>query len=310
MKANAGRRDSAVRFARANWELTLLCLPALVAYILFQYMPMGGLVLAFKTYRYSAGLFGSPWAGLKNFDFLLRSVDLLRIVRNTVGYSLLFMIIGPLVNIGTALLLFEIDRRGALKAYQTIITFPNFMSWVIVGFITYAILNPAYGALNGAMRALGMPEVDVYTMPSAWPFILTIVNCWKGVGMGSMMYLAVLMGIDPALYEAATIDGASRLQQTRHISVPSLTPLLMIMTIMAVGGMFSGDFGLFYQISRNVSILYETTDIIDTYVFRGLQSASFGMSSAVGLIQSVIGLILVGATNWVVARISPENAMF
>lgn len=227
------------------------------------------------------------------------------------GYSLAFLIIGSIVNIGIALLLFEIkERRGALKAYQTIMTFPNFMSWVIVGFITYAIFNPVLGVMNQFIRALGGTGVDVYSSPAYWPFIIVFVNSWKGLGMGSMMYLANLLGIDASLYEAATIDGANRWQQTRYISIPSIIPLWTIMTILAVGSMFRGDFGLFYQIPRNVGLLYETTDIIDTFVYRGLQTNNYGQSSAVGFIQSVLGLICVGGTNWIVSKISPENAMF
>lgn len=305
------KRGGALARLRSNWELLLLCIPAVACYIIFSYVPMIGLVLPFKNYKYNLGLFGSKWVGLKNFNFLFKSVDLWRITRNTVGYSLAFLIIGSIVNIGIALLLFEIkERRGALKAYQTIMTFPNFMSWVIVGFITYAIFNPVLGVMNQFIRALGGTGVDVYSSPAYWPFIIVFVNSWKGLGMGSMMYLANLLGIDASLYEAATIDGANRWQQTRYISIPSIIPLWTIMTILAVGSMFRGDFGLFYQIPRNVGLLYETTDIIDTFVYRGLQTNNYGQSSAVGFIQSVLGLICVGGTNWIVSKISPENAMF
>lgn len=305
------KRRVPFRRLRANWELLLLCVPAIVCYILFSYIPMIGLVLPFKNYKYNLGLFGSKWAGLKNFQFLFRSTDLLRITRNTVGYSLIFLVTTSIVNIGIALLLFEISHnRRALKTYQTIMTFPNFMSWVIVGFITYAILNPSLGVMNQIIRVFGGQGVDVYVNPAVWPFIIPLVNCWKGAGMGSMMYLANLLGIDGSLYEAATIDGANRWQQTRYISIPNIIPLWTIMTILAVGGMFRGDFGLFYQIPRNIGVLYETTDIIDTFVYRGLQTNNYGQSSAVGFIQSILGLICVGGTNWIVSKISPENAMF
>ncbi len=300
-----------MRRLRSNWELLLLCLPAVAAYIIFHYIPMVGLVMPFINYKFNLGLFGSKWIGFKNFRFLFMSTDLWRITRNTVGYNLIFLVVGTVVNAGVALLLFEIkENRGALKTYQTIITFPNFMSWVIVGFITFAIFNPRLGVMNQLIRALGGEGVDVYSTPGYWPFILPIVNAWKGVGMGSMMYLANLLGIDASLYEAATIDGASRWQQTKYISIPNMIPLWTIMTILAVGGIFNGDFGLFYQIPRNVGVLYETTDIINTFVYRGLQNTNYGQSSAVGFIQSVLGLIFVGLTNWIVSKISPENAMF
>lgn len=299
-----------LRTFKSNWELLLLCIPALVCYILFAYMPMGGLVMAFKNFRYDLGIFGSPFCGTSNFDFLFKSVDLARIVRNTVSYSAVFIVTGLIANVAVALLLFEVTSRGALKAYQTMMTLPNFLSWVIVGYITYAIFNPSLGVLNQLLSFMGMKHIDVYSNVGVWPFILVFVNMWKGVGMGCIMYYAALIGIDTALYEAAKIDGANRWQQTWHISLPGLIPLMTIMSILAVGNMFRGDFGLFYQIPRNVGVLYETTDIIDTYVFRGLQNANFGMSSAVGLVQSVVGLVLVLFTNFIVSKISPENSMF
>ena len=195
---------------KSNWELLLLCMPAVICYILFNYVPMGGLILAFKNFRYDLGLFGSPWAGMANFDFLFKSVDLVRIVRNTVGYSACFIVVNLIANVGVALLLFEVTNRKALKAYQTMMTLPNFLSWVIVGFITYAIFNPSLGVLNQLREAMGKEAIDVYAQPSYWPFILVFVNTWKGVGMGCIMYYASLISIDPALFEAAKIDGANR----------------------------------------------------------------------------------------------------
>ncbi len=300
----------ALRIFKKNWELLLLCIPALAAYILFAYIPMGGLVMAFKNFRYDMGIFGSPWIGTKNFDFLLKSVDLWRIVRNTLSYSAVFIVVNLITHVGVALLLFELNSRKFLKVTQTIMTLPNFLSWVIVGYITYAIFNPSLGVLNQMLALFNQNPVDVYSNLSYWPFIIVIVNIWKGVGMGCIIYYAALMGVDPALYEAATIDGANRWQQTRYVSLPSLVPVMTILTILAVGNMFRGDFGLFYQIPRNVGVLYEVTDIIDTYVFRGLQNGNFGMTSAVGLVQSVVGLVLVTLANLAVRKISPENSMF
>jgi putative aldouronate transport system permease protein len=294
-----------------NLELLTLCIPALVGYILFAYVPMFGLVMAFKDYKLARGIWGSKWIGLKNFEFLWRSVDLGRIVRNTVCYSLTFIVVGLVLNVFIALLLNEIrDNRRALKYYQTTMIFPNFLSWVIVGYITYALFNPTLGILTQIRSALGMTPIDVYMDTKYWPGILVTVNMWKGVGMGSMFYFAALIGIDESLYEAARIDGANRLQQIRYISLPSLIPLMTIMSILAMGSVFRGDFGLFYQIPRDVKVLYEVTDIIDTYVFRGLQTNSYGMASAVGFVQSVVGLIMVTGTNAIVKRISPENSMF
>ena len=295
---------------RKNWQLLLLCIPALVAYVLFQYVPMTGIIMAFKNYKYNLGMFGSPWAGLKNFQYLFRSPDLWRITRNTVGYSLLFLVVGMATQVATALLLFEINNKKSLKFYQTCLQFPRFMSWVIVGYITYALFNPAYGVLNQVLGALGMEKIDVYSDYKYWPLILTVCTVWKSLGGGCIMYYAALMGIDAQLYEAAAIDGANRWQQTKHISIPSLVSICCIMGILEIGGLFSGDFGLFYQIPRNIGGLYPATDIINTYVYRGLSSSNYGASSAVGLTQSVLGLIMVSFANGVVKKVSPENSMF
>lgn len=296
---------------KASWELLLLCVPALVGYIVFNYIPMGAaLTIPFKEYKFSQGILGSAWCGLKNFKWILTSTSMSRVLRNTIAYGAWFMIIGPIVNVAIALLLFEIRSRRALKLYQTIITFPNFMSMVIVGYVTYALLGPRTGFLNQVLNALGRETVDVYMNAGYWPLILTVVNLWKGVGMGSMMYFASLMGVDTALYEAAELDGASRFQKMRYISIPHLIPLVCIFTIMGAGSLISGNFDLFYIIPRNTSILYETTDILDTYVYRALSSGTYAMGATVGLIQSIVGMILVVVTNLAVKKISPDNSMF
>lgn len=295
----------------ASWELLVLCIPAIVGYILFNYVPMGmAIMIPFRNYKFSLGVMGSEWVGLKNFEWLVRSTSLWQVVRNTVGYSLWFMVIGPVVNVIFALLLFDVKNRAALKTYQTIATFPNFMSMVVVGFITYAILSPTSGVMNQVRALFGQEAVDVYMMPGAWPAILTIVNLWKGIGMGSMMYFAALMGIDTSLYEAATIDGATHLQQTWYISLPHLVPLVSIFTILAAGHMFSGNFDLFYLIPRDVSVVYSTTDVLPTYVYRALKAGTYATGATVSLVQSVTGLILVVATNLIVKKISPDNSLF
>lgn len=296
---------------RASWELLLLCVPALVAYILFQYVPMAAAItIPFKNYKFSKGILGSDWAGLSNFKWIVSSTSMGRVLRNTVAYGAWFMVIGPVTNVIVALLLFEIRSRKALKAYQTIITFPNFMSMVIVGYVAYAVLSPKSGLMNQVLKAFGKDPVDVYMNAGYWPLILTIVNIWKGIGMGSMMYFASLMGVDTSLYEAAEIDGANRFQRMRYISIPHLVPLVCIFTILGAGSLINGNFDLFYIIPRNSTILYETTDILNTYVYRALKNGTYAMGASVGLVQSVVGMILVITTNLIVSKISPENSVF
>lgn len=309
-KAPKGKRKSIWK-DRGSWELLLLCLPALAGYILFNYIPMAAAItIPFKDYKFSRGIMGSEWVGLENFKWMLTSTSMGRVLRNTVAYGAWFMIIGPLTNMAIALLLFEIRSRKALKTYQTIITFPNFMSMVIVGYVTYAVLSPRAGLLNQILGLFGQGNMDVYMEPGYWPLILTLVNIWKGIGIGSMMYFAALMGIDTSLYEAAEIDGAGRFQKMRYISIPHLVPLACIFTILGAGSLINGNFDLFYIIPRNTTILYETTDILNTYVYRALKNGTYAMGATVGLVQSAVGMLLVLGTNLIVKKVSPENSMF
>lgn len=297
------------RFAE-NFELLLLTLPALLCFLIFHYLPMFGVIIAFKDFNYEKGIFGSDWNGLKNFEFFFTSQDAWRITRNTIGYSIAFMVTGTIAAIFVALLLFEIRNKLALKVYQTVIILPRFLSWVVIGFITYIMLNPVSGIFNQILKIFGAEGIQWYSKPEYWPILLIVVNIWNGVGMGSIVYYASLMGIDSSLYEAAEIDGAGRWKQIWNISIPSLIPLIVVLNILAVGNIFRGDFGMFYNIPRDVGMLYSTTDIIDTYVFRGLRTGDIGMSSAVGFFQSFVGLVLVYATNITVKKFSPENALF
>lgn len=310
MSKSVGVKKKSIWRDKVSWELLMLCVPTLPAFTLFHYVPMIGIILPFKRFTPAKGLFGSPWVGFENFRFLFTSVELARIMRNTVRYSLWFMFITPAVNVTIALLLFEVTSKRALKYYQSVISFPNFMSMVIVGYITCAILNSSMGVLNHVRALFRLSPIDVYVNAACWPGILTLVVCWQGLGMGSMLYLSALLGADPALYEAAKLDGANRWQQTVHVSFPTIIPILSLQLILSVGGLFGSNFELFYVIPRNVSVLYETTDVLSTYVMRGLQGGDYGRSSAVGLFQSVVGLVLVTGTNMIVKRISPENQIF
>ncbi len=298
------------KYVRINLPLLLLALPAMLYFLIFHYLPMFGVVLAFKDYKYSEGILGSAWVGLKNFKFFFTSQDAVRVTRNTVGYGAVFIVFGNIAAITVALLLYEIRNRFALKVYQTSMILPRFLSWVIVGYIAYALLNPTLGSLNQLMNALGYESVDWYSNPKYWPYILVAADTWKHVGLNSIIYYAALMGIDPELYEAAKMDGASRWRQMRSISIPLLTPILTIIAILAIGNLFRGDFGLFYQLPRDVGVLYPATDIIDTYVYRGLRQGDIGITAAVGLFQSAVGLVLVIISNGIIRKTKPDNALF
>lgn len=294
-----------------SWQLLLLCIPGLIGYLVFNYVPMvSAVVIPFKDYKFSRGIWGSAWCGLKNFSWMLSSVTLQRAVRNTLLYGLFFMFFAQFVNASLAILLYEVKSRKALKVFQTVFSFPNFMSYVIVGYISYAILSPTGGFMNTIIAALGGNKVDVYMKPEVWPLILVIVNSWKGCGMGSLMYFANLMGIDSSLFEAAEIDGASRWQRIRYITIPHLIPLVCIYLIMGTKSLIGGHFDLFYVIPRDVGILYPTTDILDTYVYRSLAGGTYAMGATVGILQSMISLVLVVTANLVVKKVSPENSMF
>ncbi len=294
----------------ANFEFFLLALPAIVFFIAFRYLPMAGAVLAFKDFRYNLGIFRSPWAGFRNFEYFFTSQDFVKLMRNTIGYGFAFMVTGLLSSVTLALMMFEVKLRAAVKYYQTVMILPRFLSWVIVGFITFLVFSHTNGIANKLLTSLGREPIDWYTHPKYWPYILTTVNVWKHVGTSAILYYAALMGVNKELYEAAEIDGAGRWKQTWHISLPSLVPLMVVLTILAMQQIIRGDFGLFYQIPRNVGALYPATDVIDTYVFRGLITGDMAITAAVGLFQSVVGFILIVGTNLFVRRVSPEHALF
>lgn len=296
--------------SRQRNMLILAALPIIQIFI-FAYLPMFGLVIAFKDYRFDTGIWGSKWVGLDNFKFFLTSKEFTSIAWNTIFLNFLFIIVGMIAAIFVAVLLFELVGRANTKIYQTVMITPNFLSWVIVGYMAYAFLNPEAGFINGMLQKLGLQKINWYSEPGYWPIILTIVSVWKGVGMNSVYYYANLMGIDSSLFEAAEIDGASKLQKTRYITVPCLKKLAIMLFIMSVGGIFRSDFGLFYQVTRDVGTLYKTTDVMDTYIFRALKTVGdMSMSSAAGFLQSIVGFITVIITNAVVKRLDEDCAMF
>ncbi len=291
-------------------EDLVMVTPAVICFFIFCYLPMFGAILAFKRYNYSLGILGSPWCGFDNFEFFFTSQDAWRVTRNTLGYAIVFNLTSTIAAIAVALMLFEVTSRKCIKTYQTIMILPHFMSYVIIGYITYILFREDKGVFNNILIAIGAEPQSWYSDPKYWPFILPVVNLWKSIGMSSIMYYAALMGIDSTIYEAAVVDGANRWQQIKAISLPELVPMIIILTIMALGSIFRGDFGLFYQIPRDIGALYPTTDVIDTYIYRGLTTGDVGVTSAVGLFQSVVGLITVVTTNKIVNKVNSDLAMF
>ncbi len=283
----------------------------LIQIFIFCYIPMGGLVIAFKDYRFNKGIFGSKWVGFDNFKFFLTSADFSRVAWNTIYLNFVFIIMEIIFAVLVAVLLFEITSRRATKIYQTVMITPNFLSWVVVSYMVYAFLNPQYGYLNSVLANMGMEKVNWYGEPKYWPFILTVSVLWKGVGMKSIYYYAGLMGIDTALFEAAEIDGAGKLKQIRYIMLPCLRQLVVILFILSVGNIFRADFGLFYQVPRNIGALYPTTDVMDTYIFRALKEVGdMSMSSAAGFMQSIVGLVTVMVTNFIAKKVDSSTALF
>ena len=292
-------------------QLLLLQLPGIILVFLFSYLPMYGIIIAFKKFNPNLGIWGSKWVGLKNFEFFFKSQDKFIIIRNTLCYNLWFMFIGLVTAVTIALMMYNLRKRYLVKTYNTIMILPRFLSAVLIAYIVYALLNPASGVVNHFINLMGGKAVDWYSKPSAWPFILTIVYVWQHCGYSSIIYYAALMGINPELFEAAEVDGANKWKQTWHIAIPELVSLMVIQTILAFGNIFGGDFGLFYQTTRNVPTLYPTTDIINTYTFRLLMENNRPeISAAIGLVQALVGLFLIVTVNLIVKKISPEDSLF
>ncbi|MDR6551613.1 ABC transporter permease subunit [Paenibacillus qinlingensis] len=302
-------RKESKHFWRAR-SLFLIGLPAVIVVFIFYYLPMYGIVIAFKDINYAKGIWGSDWVGLHNFKFFFNSQDAFRITRNTLLLNGLFIVVGMSCALVIGLLLAELGRRW-VKLFQTILFFPYFLSWVVVGFVSYILLNPSFGVINKTLEQLHLTPIDWYSKPGYWPLILTLTYLWKNVGYTAIIFFTGLLSIDNSYYEAASIDGASRLQQIRKISIPLILPLITMLFMLNVGRIFYSDFGLFYFVPRDAGMLYPTTDVVDTYVFRSLRVVGdLGMASAASLYQAVVGLVLVITTNVLVRKFNKENALF
>lgn len=302
------KRSNVAKVARKkNRTLTLLTMPALILLLLFNYFPIFGLALAFKDYNYVEGFFGSDWVGLDNFKFFFESSDAWMVTRNTILYNAVFIVSVLLGATIFAIILNEITSRRAVKFYQNVMFFPYFLSYAVVAFIVLAFLNADYGVLNNWLNT----NTNWYAEASAWPFILPLVNFWKGVGYNMIVIYASLIGIDSSYYEAAAVDGATRWQTIRYVMFPLLRPIVIMLGLIMVGRIFYGDFGLFYMVPQNAGLLYSVTDVIDTYVYRSLRVlGDVGMSTAVGFYQSVVGFIIVVIANKITRKYSEESALF
>lgn len=290
----------------------IMMLPGILYLLINNYLPMFGIVIAFKHLDFRKGIFQSPWAGLENFRFLFASGDAWRMVRNTLGYNILFIILGIVLGIAVAILMNEITSHKALKAYQTLILIPNLMSFVIINYLVYSFLAPDTGLVNNSiLKALGIQPISWYTNAKYWPVILTIVNTWQSLGFTTIIYYSSIIGISTDYYEAATLDGATKWQQIRQITLPLLKPTVIILFILNVGRIFNSNFGLFYQVPRNQGMLYSTTRTIDVYVFNALmKSNDYAMSSAASVFQSVVGAITLIVANTIVRKVQPDDSLF
>ncbi|WP_243864865.1 ABC transporter permease [Paenibacillus castaneae] len=295
-----------------NKTLLLMCLPAIAFFIVFAYLPMPGLYLAFINYNYSDGIFKSPFVAFDNFRFLVINGDLWRLSFNTVAYNLVFIVLGNVLQIFVAILLNEIRRKWFKKITQTLMFLPHFISAVLIGLIAYNILSYDYGILNSVLQSFGMQPVKTYSDPTIWPFIIVLTYLWQSTGYGSIIYFAAIMGLDNEIIEASEIDGANAFQRIMYIVLPWLKPTFIILMLFSLGGILKGNFGLFFNlVGANNVALYPTTDIIETYVFRALMTNfNFSIGSAVSLYQSVFGFIVVLTANWLVRKASPENSLF
>lgn len=292
--------------------LYLMFLPGAVYMFINNYIPMAGIIVAFKKYSVRDGIWGSAWCGLKNFKFLFATSDALLITRNTILYNIVFILLGLVIEVMFAIFICDTLSKRLQKTYQSAILFPYLMSAVILGYIVYAFFSQSTGFVNNTiLKAIGKEAVSWYSEPKYWPFIITFTYMWKNIGYGCLIYISTVNGIDPTLYEAAELDGAGKWAQIKNITLPSLVPTIITLLLLNVGRIFYSDFGLFYQVPRNSGLLYSTTNVIDTYVYRGLmEQANVGMSAAAGFYQSIVGFLLVIIANWIVSKVSSENALF
>ncbi|MCD8231737.1 MAG: ABC transporter permease subunit [Clostridiales bacterium] len=312
---NENAKAIAKKKKKVNWKrwipFYIMFAPGAAYLIINNYMPMYGMQLAFKQFSYQKGINGSPWIGMKNFKFLFATNDAMIIIRNTLLYNILWIFIGVVFGVTVAILFNEVRNKLAKKFYQTAILLPYLMSMVIVAYLVYAFLASDTGLINNMLEKMGRSGISWYTESKYWPFILTIVQQWKQIGFGMLLYLSTLLGIDNSYYESAMLDGATKWQQIKSITIPLLRPTIITLTILNIGQIFRSDFGLFYQVPMHQGALYNTTQTIDTYVYYALmENNNLGMSAAASFLQSVVGFVFIMAANTIVRKVDESSAMF
>lgn len=291
--------------------LYLMMLPAFIYLCINNYLPMSGLVLAFKNYNVKNGIWGSEWAGFKNFSFLLTNRELPILFRNTIGYNICFIVVNMVLGVTLAILITQIRNQKFRKLAQSSILFPFVVSIIIVSYMVRGFLDPEAGLLNHILEALGQKRISWYDTSKYWPFILVFVNTWKGVGYGCILYISAILGIDASLFESASLDGASKFQKIRYITLPFLKPTMITVALLSIGRIFASDFGLFYQVPQNSGLIMNVTQTIDTFVYRALTTQSnIGMSAAASFFQSFMGFLLIVIFNAITNKVSKENALF
>ena len=296
---------------KRNKTLYLMIMPGVLFAIMFQYIPMGGAIVAFKDFNYKKGIIGSDWVGLDNFKLFFSSGKMWLLTKNTIMYNLLFIVIGEIFKIALAIVVSEMCTKKYKRTLQSIMMFPHFLSWVIIGGIAYNILNYEFGLLNNLLTSLGADKIDVYSNTKVWKFIFVAVHIWRSAGYGIVFYLAAITGINPELYEAARVDGCGIIQKIRYIILPLIRPTVCILLLMNLGGILHGNFDMFYQLIGVNSYLYNATDVIDTYVYRTLMELKdYGLTAAAGLYQNVIGFVLVVTMNQISKKLDADSAIF
>ena len=308
------------RFSKAKKTLMLLSMvaPGAIWLLLLRYLPMGGIILAFKNYKiypkdptFLNNLIHSKWVGLDNFKFLFTTGDSWVMIRNTLAYNIVFIILGVIIPVAFAIMMSELSKKFVAKTYQTLMFFPYFLSWVVVSYFLNAFIDAQYGLIPMAQRAAGETAVSWYTTPGPWPYIILFANLWKNVGYSTVLYLAAITGIDQTQYEAAAIDGASKWQQILHVTLPNLRTMIAILFILNVGKIFNADFGLFWNVPMQNGALFSVTQVIDTYIYRVLMNTgNIGQSTAAGLLQNIVGFICIIGANAVVKKIDSDSTLF